>query len=165
MFVCFFQRMSIASLILLSSLFDKVLSAPLQLCQTLTPVLVFSVFVCVFFVYFFVFDVIVSPFIKQSLSAPVQLKGSVGCGYLGCCWGLTTPFFYPPHPLSPSFHQFLMLFNNNDQNMPNSGTVQYLISLYFEYSCSTPVFEQSRWINISFSKSKYPWVPSIQTVC
>ena len=65
--------------------------------------------------------------IKQSLSAPVQLKGSVGCGYLGCCWGLTTPFFYPPHPLSPSFHQFLMLFNNNDQNMPNSGTVQYCI--------------------------------------
>ena len=65
--------------------------------------------------------------IKQSLSAPVQLKGSVGCGYLGCCWGLTTPFFYPPHPPSPSFHQFLMLFNNNDQNMPNSGTVQYCI--------------------------------------
>ena len=68
--------------------------------------LVFSVFVCVIFVHVFVFDVIVLPFIKQSLSAPVQLKGSVGCGHLGCCWGLTTPFFYPPQPPHPHSTNF-----------------------------------------------------------
>ena len=41
--------------------------------------------------------------------------------------GANDPLFLPSSPPSPSFHQFLMLFNNNDQNMPNSGTVQYCI--------------------------------------
>ena len=153
--------MSIASLILLSSLFDKVLSVPLQLCQTLTPVLVFSVFVCVFFVHVFVFDVIVSPFIRQSLSAPVQLKGSVGCGHLGCCWGLTTPFFYPPHPPHPHSTNFSCYSTTMIKICQT--LVQYSISYLF--TLSIVVFGQCWWINISFSKSKCSWVPSIQTVC